>query len=157
MSKNKYKEWLDLLENGINENSKNKVYLQFAILWFSFVSYQKWKFGKEDIVKFKNKYSYFYNELLREEEFEKKLLKFSKTKKGGRESVLNLRYDTKVDFDTTTDDIKDLYKFIKVIREIRNNFFHGNKRVSSEEDRKLVAWAYDTFLYFWERFIEQEL
>lgn len=156
MSKNKYKEWLDLLENGINENSKNKVYLQFAILWFSFVSYQKWKYGEENRNEFKDDLDGFYQDLLKEEEFKQKLLDFSKTKKGGRESVLNLQQGGEVSFGTE-DDIKNSDKFITVIRKIRNNFFHGDKRVSSEEDRKLVAWAYNTFLYFWERFINTEL
>ena len=57
----------------------------------------------------------------------------------------------------TENDIEDFEKFVNVIYQIRCNFFHGDKIPFDKDDESLVKWAYGTFLYFWERFINTEL
>jgi hypothetical protein len=165
VEKNNYKQWIEFLEDGLY--SESTPFLQFAVLWLSFASFLNERYYDEikerhKLNRFIKDFRFFYKRLLKEEKglFKQKLLDFSKTKDGGRKFVLNLqrgkRYMDEVPFETEND-IEDFEKFVNVIYQIRCNFFHGDKIPFDKDDESLVKWAYGTFLYFWERFINTEL
>lgn len=152
-----YKEWIAFLERRLS--SSDIVFYKFAILWISFESYLNQEYDRDKLKEFKKDNTEFYMELLENDYFKKGLLEFANTKTEGgkREYVENIkvgRRGEKTYFRET--DIECFGKFIAVIYQIRCNFFHGDKRPLEPDDRKLVEWAYNSFSFFWGRFVGKE-
>src|SRR5205085_1604998 len=77
---------------------------------------------------------------------------FKNTKYSEREYVEDMLtkkdlYRKTLNFNSQTENNLTLY--LKVIYQIRCNFFHGDKMPSDPDDEKLIIWAYETFHDFW--------
>lgn len=157
MDKENYKKWVEFLEKGLY--SQESEFLRFAVLWLTLASFLNERYPKEEkeagkLCKFKEDYSSFYKDLVQAELTFRDILttEFSETKKSGREFVQNLQPGKeKVKYSFVKGDIQDFSKFINVIYQVRCNFFHGRKFPFDKEDKKLVKWAYNAFLYFWKK------
>jgi len=138
-------------------------WFKFTMLWFSFNSYYSERYShigeeKKEIIKFAKDNKDLYKSLLADEktDFKNVLEKFRETKSPEkREFVKDMKSNTNscVKFDTENRSCED---FFKVLYQIRCNFFHGDKRSDSDQDKKLIKWAFEYFWIFWERFLDKE-
>lgn len=143
-------------------------YNKFLLVWMSFNSfyydyYPKTheKNGKQiktseidKVVRFSKESSSLFNRLVGKEEFKNVIAEFSATGRNRiRQSVV-----------VEGDDTKEVYfggqnnkciNFLKVLYQIRCNLIHGGKDLKSEENRKLVSWAYKYMGIFWREFLRE--
>lgn len=156
-----YKEWVEAINNF--EKSDYKDWFKFAMLWFSFNSYYSGRYSnirgeKNQIIEFAKDNKTLYESLLtgKQAGFKNVLEKFTETKSPEkREYIKDMRPNgsRRVKFDSEHNSCED---FFKVLYQIRCNFFHGGKRSDSDQDKKLIQWAFEYFKIFWEIFLDEE-
>lgn len=156
-----YKRWLEAIKSF--EKSDYKDWFEFAMLWFSFNSYYSERYShigreKSKIIEFAKDYKDLYKSLLADEkiDFKNVLEKFTETKSPEkREFVKDMKSNTGrcVKFDIENKSCED---FFKVLYQIRCNFFHGDKSSDSDQDKKLIQWAFEYFRIFWKKFLDEK-
>ena len=162
MSQNlSYKRWVEAIKSF--EKSDYKDWFEFAMLWFSFnryysERYSKIRVEKNQIIKFAKDNKALYESLLtgKQADFKNVLEKFTETKSPEkRECIKDMRLNRSrcVKFNSEHNSCED---FFKVLYQIRCNFFHGGKRSDSDQDKKLIQWAFEYFKLFWENFLKCE-
>jgi len=158
MNQNKYKDWLDFLRHGIY--SEDTPFLKFAILWLSFNAYLNERNSgiERDFDKVEN-FSNGTSAIIQfEETFDiKKLInEFKATRSDGREFVENVRTKKTAYRKYFNSENNTFLDYMKVIYQIRCNFFHGDKIPLDNDDKKLVQWAYSSFFEYWSKYIENK-
>jgi len=156
-----YKGWVEAIKSF--ERSDYKDWFEFAMLWFSFNSYYSERYSKirvekNQIIKFAKDNKALYESLLtgKQADFKNVLEKFTETKSPEkRECIKDMRLNRSrcVKFNSEYNSCED---FFKVLYQIRCNFFHGDKRSDSDQDKKLIQWAFEYFKIFWENFLKCE-
>ena len=153
-----YEKWLYAIEK-FNEVDYQG-WFKFAMLWFSFNDYYVERYShirgeKNQIIEFAKDNENLYKFLLRNGSFKDVLSDFAKTSFPERTKVedMRLRSSNKAVFNNGHNSCED---FFKVLYQIRCNFFHGDKSPFSEQDKKLIEWAYKYLRIFWEEFLKQE-
>ena len=156
-----YKRWVEAIKSF--EKSDYKDWFKFAMLWFSFNSYYSKKYfhirgEKNQVIKFAKGNKALYKSLLtgKQADFKNVLEKFTETKyPEKRECIKDMRPNRSrcVKFDSENNSCED---FFKVLYQIRCNFFHGDKWPDSNQDKKLIQWAFEYFRIFWERFLNEQ-
>lgn len=165
MNKKIQKDWIKYLENGHYREVTS--FLKFAVLWLVFVGLLKDDYRTKENTECDSRKRFIlenkekYRELIKKDKkFEMLIRSFRDTKTPLRESVLDMEgsrspvYFTDLEFE-------DFGKYITVLHRIRCNFFHGDKSMhptdyKTNDDRKLVEWAFDSFLYFWKYFLKEK-
>jgi|AntAceMinimDraft_17_1070374.scaffolds.fasta_scaffold03002_3 hypothetical protein len=158
----RYKRWIEAINNF--EKSDYKDWFKFAMLWFSFNGYYSERYShiggeKNQIIEFAKDNEDLYVFLLADKQvdFKNVLEEFIETKyPQKRECVKDMRPNRNkfVEFGSGHNSCED---FFKVLYQIRCNFFHGDKSSDSDQDRKLIQWAFEYFMVFWDRFLDEEL
>ena len=156
-----YKGWVEAIKSF--ERSDYKDWFEFAMLWFSFNSYYSERYSKirgekNQIIEFAKDNKALYESLLtgKQADFKNVLEKFMETKSPEkRECIKDMRLNGSrcVKFNSEYNSCED---FFKVLYQIRCNFFHGGKRSDSDQDKKLIQWAFEYFKIFWENFLKCE-
>jgi hypothetical protein len=156
-----YKRWVEAIKSF--EKSDYKDWFKFAMLWFSFNSYYSKKYfhiggEKNQVIKFAKDNKALYKSLLtgKQADFKNVLEKFTETKyPEKRECIKDMRPNRSrcVKFDSKHNSCED---FFKVLYQIRCNFFHGDKWPDSNQNKKLIHWAFEYFRIFWERFLDEQ-
>jgi hypothetical protein len=155
-----YKGWVEAIKSF--EKSNYKDWFKFAMFWFSFNSYYSERYShingeKNQITEFAKDNKHLYESLLtgKQADFKNVLEKFTETKSPEkREYIKDMRPNKSrcVKFDSEHNSCED---FFKVLYQIRCNFFHGEKWPDSDQDKKLIQWAFEYFRIFWERFLDE--
>lgn len=153
--------WMDYLDNHFDECAD---FFKFAMVWMSFNSYCSLRYKHikgelNQITEFikDNKEIYwelendgFKNVLL--DDFKNTGWLFSQS--GKRDCVADAREnsDKKYFFNEANHSCED---FFKIVYQIRCNFFHGNKDVSDDGNKKIIQWAYKYLNIFWKNFLSK--
>ena len=153
--------WIEAIKSF--EKSDYRDWFKFAMLWFSFNSYYSERYSnvegeKKKIIEFAKDNESLYEFLLTEKQtdFKNLLKKFKETKSPEkREFIKDMRSNGYrcVKFDSENKSCED---FFKALYQIRCNFFHGDKRSDSDQDKRLIQWAFEYFRIFWESFLDKE-
>ena len=156
----RYKRWIEAIKSF--EKSDYKDWFKFAMLWVSFNSYYSERYShiggeKNQIIEFAKDNEDLYEFLLtgKQVDFKNVLEKFIETKSPQkRECVKDMRPNRNkfAKFDSENNSCED---FFKALYQIRCNFFHGDKWPYSDQDKKLIQWAFKYFMIFWERFLKK--
>ena len=156
-----YKGWIEAIKSF--EKPDYKDWFKFAMLWFSFNSYYSKRYSdirreKDQIIEFAKDNKALYESLLtgKQADFKNVLEKFTETKSTEkRECIKDMRLNISrcVKFNSKHNSCED---FFNVLYQIRCNFFHGDKRSGSDQDKKLIQWAFEYFKIFWENFLKCE-
>lgn len=153
------KNWIEYLDNHFDDCLD---YFKFAMVWMSFNSYYSIRYKHingelNQITEFIKDNELIYSELTHEVSFSNVVLDFENTKyldgSGPRKKVIDMRNGSRKEciFDSSHNSFEN---FLKVIYQIRCNFFHGDKILGNEYDKKLIIWAYNYLNILWKKFLE---
>jgi len=153
------KNWIEYLDNHFDDCLD---YFKFAMIWMSFNSYYAIRYKHitgefNQVIEFSKDNEVIYQKLLSEGSFSNIISDFENTKyldgSGPRKKVIDMRNGSGKEciFDGQHKSFED---FLKVIYQIRCNFFHGDKTMGNEYDKKLINWAYNYFSIVWKECLQ---